>query len=956
MDNLVHSLRTLEESPSSKIARLEKTIEKLHDEQAEARSAANEKIDRLNEIIRSLRANLRVQEVKSSTSNVILFRALPIAFLLTAFIKVVKKLSLDKIIEELRDQLATSQRTANQEKVGLDQVIDTLCAEFRARGESSGLLCNNITRLEQTNQELRVQLAETGNKTDSLIRIIHAFEQKHQCETLYAQGRIYNAAESLLEITNTGVLEDLRDNKLIIDWLAEFTPRCITALERAGDEAFRAGKRDEAVAAYFAALSLDPSTPDTMLTQWATLKLISGSVNEVLNVAAKFKAPRFTVYRVVCDNLEGNDRLLEAVECFRQMQKEVLEGTSIHDGQTQWELDFRARCIEKLEKLGDTARDSKKHDHDEVIRYYSNALSLDPPNIYDILLKRSNEEIELDPSSHRGYEGKYAALHGMGCHSEAFAAFKMMLSKLEQSPDPEIRELHRQYVDATPTIKMMVEDTIRHMPCVLIDIVTGHLHDKTKQAAAFEELPIYDELRSTMTTRAQLDHARIRSEVEKFYNYAMLSHKWQPSEPTFQMVENTSVYGLPMSPTNGKVQRFCELVRSLHFNWAWTDTCCVNQHDKGVHQESLVAMFRWYRGSSLTIVHLLGVFSDSQEVGCLWRSIWNTRGWTYQEYVASKVVQFYTEDWKPYLGLDIFNHKESPIIISEMQRAMNFQTQELAALQPGLGRVREKLYLASTRRTTREEDIAYSLFGIFNVAIPVIYGEGDRAVGRLLEHILTGSGDVTILAWTGRAGSYNSCLPVDLTVYNRLVPLHVPSPVETAEMDRMVTGLRSSLSDLSLAVTLHDHLNKLPSPSVAASRLRLAGIVFPVTKLVYISTSDTDPDLHVYRATTAALGDVEIETTDNFELSGMEDFVFIHPWISPLLDQEFSRRTGGLDCTTRALRLVARLRRRFGALLLKPLSRVQYKRVATDCLIMVQVREEISLDELMDGIDTVDIQ
>ena len=47
--------------------------------------------------------------------------------------------------------------------------------------------------------------------------------------------------------------------------------------------------------------------------------------------------------------------------------------------------------------------------------------------------------IELDPSSHRGYEGKHAALHGMERYTEAFEAFRMMLSKLEQSPDPKIR-------------------------------------------------------------------------------------------------------------------------------------------------------------------------------------------------------------------------------------------------------------------------------------------------------------------------------------------------------------------------------------------------------------------------------------------------------------------------------------------------------------------------------------
>jgi len=174
------------------------------------------------------------------------------------------------------------------------------------------------------------------------------------------------------------------------------------------------------------------------------------------------------------------------------------------------------------------------------------------------------------------------------------------------------------------------------MPRVLIDTTTGRLYDKTQQAAAFEELPIYNELRSSMTTL--LDRARIQNEVKKFYRYVMFSHRWQPNEPTFQQVEKISIYNLPASPAFSKLQNFCKLVHTLRFEWAWSDTCCVNQLDRGVQQESLVAMFRWYRGSSLTIVHLLGVFSRSQKKGSLWRSIWNTRGWTYQEYVASKVV------------------------------------------------------------------------------------------------------------------------------------------------------------------------------------------------------------------------------------------------------------------------------------------------------------------------------
>lgn len=110
------------------------------------------------------------------------------------------------------------------------------------------------------------------------------------------------------------------------------------------------------------------------------------------------------------------------------------------------------------------------------------------------------------------------------------------------------------------------------------------------------------------------------------------------------------------------------------------------------------------------------------------------------------------------------------------------QATKFAMIQPGLDRVREKLYLASKRQTTREEDVAYSLFGIFGVALPVIYGEGNQAVSRLLEHVLMRSDNVTILAWTGMSDSNNSYLPSDLSVHDQIFPPHVPQAIETAEM------------------------------------------------------------------------------------------------------------------------------------------------------------------------------
>ncbi|KAI9461363.1 hypothetical protein HD554DRAFT_2041443 [Boletus coccyginus] len=165
----------------------------------------------------------------------------------------------------------------------------------------------------------------------------HAHEQKHQCESLYAQGRIQGAAECLLEFADT-VNEHVRASKLIIDWLAEFTQRCVTALERIGDEASNAEKPDEAVIAYSAALSLGPTTPNVVLMKWASIMLIRGSADEASSAATKFKVPKFVVYRVICDILERDSRLTEAVEFFRQMQNEVPEDAGVRDERAEWKL------------------------------------------------------------------------------------------------------------------------------------------------------------------------------------------------------------------------------------------------------------------------------------------------------------------------------------------------------------------------------------------------------------------------------------------------------------------------------------------------------------------------------------------------------------------------------------------------------------------------------------------
>jgi hypothetical protein len=543
------------------------------------------------------------------------------------------------------------------------------------------------------------------------------------------------------------------------------------------------------------------------------------------------------------------------------------------------------------------------------------------------------------------------------------------------------------------TIHSFSKHVQRDFPLILIDTKNGHLCDEQERIRVFEADPKFKQLVSSMVS--QIDNPGINQAVQEYFRYATFSHTWEGDEPLYHDILHGSVHDLAGSPKIMKLLMFCTIVLEAGFHWAWSDTCCINKTDGAALQESLTSMFQWYHESSLTVVHLKGVLSDS-ELGALEESLWNTRAWTLQEFFASKVIRFYTEDWKPYLPReDTFNHKECPVIMREMALATGIDAKELLSLRPGSENVRQKLRLASTRYATKQEDIAYSLFGIFDVSIPVTYGEGQRrALGRLLQEILTRSGDATILAWTGKASDYNSCLPAEITVYREPLSPHLPSPIPDDEMETLLSDLESTLTLHDSAMELYDRLVILPTPRVVSRRLSLSCIVFLLRTVSGPFTARDDPTVRVYRATASALGEVEIRTSD--DLAGLTNLVLVHPWLQSLFDpvlphedmiaddvESFSvhvtwdseppvpgRNSGRislppvvqslqlpspLDKTTRALRLFARLRQPFGALLLAPHSSREYKRVATDNPIVVRIRKAVSPHYIMDKIRTLDI-
>lgn len=241
--------------------------------------------------------------------------------------------------------------------------------------------------------------------------------------------------------------------------------------------------------------------------------------------------------------------------------------------------------------------------------------------------------------------------------------------------------------------------------------------------------------------------------------YAILSHTWgaKHNEVTFQDVEKyqkiskeypLSPYSTVVSSKFGykKLKGCCRQALRDGINWVWADTCCIDKASSTELSEAINSMFKWYRQSVVCYVHLSDV-SDHQEdfskAGSAFRSSrWFTRGWTLQELLAPRKVQFYTGDWN-YIGQ-----------MSEGSRLVEVVS-EVTSIPPGflegqnllLANVAQKMSWAVQRSTTRKEDMAYCLLGLFDVNMPLLYGEGGRAFRRLQEEIMKNTFDHTLLAW-----------------------------------------------------------------------------------------------------------------------------------------------------------------------------------------------------------------
>ncbi|KAI6020592.1 heterokaryon incompatibility protein-domain-containing protein [Pisolithus marmoratus] len=250
-------------------------------------------------------------------------------------------------------------------------------------------------------------------------------------------------------------------------------------------------------------------------------------------------------------------------------------------------------------------------------------------------------------------------------------------------------------------------------------------------------------------------------------SYVILSHRWGVEITYEEMIglmtledrkrdEVWNRYGYQ------KIMKGCEQAKEDGYKWLWIDTCCIDKRSSAELSEAINAMYRWYQNAQVCYAYLNDVGEsvfptewDNSKFGLSngWPE-WFMRGWTLQELIAPEQVEFFNKDWV-YIGN---KQRLAPTLQDITGIPRDVLTHGLAGKRLSVAQI---MSWAARRVTTREEDRAYSLMGLFGVHMPMLYGEGKNAFRRLQLEIVKETGDHSIFAWRTRMPRTGSVLAED---------------------------------------------------------------------------------------------------------------------------------------------------------------------------------------------------
>ncbi|KAF4336082.1 het domain protein [Fusarium beomiforme] len=241
-------------------------------------------------------------------------------------------------------------------------------------------------------------------------------------------------------------------------------------------------------------------------------------------------------------------------------------------------------------------------------------------------------------------------------------------------------------------------------------------------------------------------------EVEEFFDvsipeYAILSHTWGDGEVSLQDWADRK--NRRFKPGFRKIIWACTQAAKDQLSYVWVDTNCIDKSSSAELSEAINSMFKWYRRSAVCYVYLEDVpamkLDECTKPDSAFRNArWFTRGWTLQELIAPPNVTFFSSDWtmiatKSELApciTEITGIPWSCLLKGRLSKAHPLRRYSVA----------QRMAWASRRSTTRIEDQAYSLLGLFDISMPLVYGEGYEAFTRLLGEIIQKYADHSFFA------------------------------------------------------------------------------------------------------------------------------------------------------------------------------------------------------------------
>lgn len=252
-------------------------------------------------------------------------------------------------------------------------------------------------------------------------------------------------------------------------------------------------------------------------------------------------------------------------------------------------------------------------------------------------------------------------------------------------------------------------------------------------------------------------------EFAEFYReqtpkYAILSHAWEQSQEITYQEWLRPTAATSMKSGYRKIIATCAQALKDDYLWIWVDTNCIDKSSSAELSEAINSMYAWYRNARVCYVYLADIVAPGAEVGPnqhrqVRDSRWHTREWTLQELLAPRSLQFFALDWSP-LG-------SRNDLISEIFEG----TGTLLVEKLSIASAAKKMSWLSRRQTTRIEDMAYCMLGLFDINMPLLYGEGNRAFLRLQEEIIRKTADMTIFCWEFREAS-----PMETEFHGLLAP------------------------------------------------------------------------------------------------------------------------------------------------------------------------------------------